>query len=119
MDIQYNLLPKSERRQEPFVPKEQLPFGKLTSQHVFLMDFDHGEWQNPRIVPYNWGLAHLNLPFGISVLPYGAGIFEGGKTFQHEDGELYSFRLDRKYRGICYLKNDDKIEIIAFTNHYQ
>ena len=32
---------------------------------------------------------------------------------------LYSFRLDRKYRGICYLKNDDKIEIIAFTNHYQ
>jgi|APSaa5957512622_1039677.scaffolds.fasta_scaffold10113_4 branched-chain amino acid aminotransferase len=94
LDIAYNLLPDSERRKEPFVPNETLPFGKLTSQHVFLMDHDHGEWQNPRIVPYNFGLKHLDLPFGISVLPYGAGIFEGAKAFEHKNGELYTFRLD-------------------------
>jgi len=32
---------------------------------------------------------------------------------------VYSFRLDRKYRGVCFFKDSDVIEIIAFTNHYQ
>ena len=32
---------------------------------------------------------------------------------------IYSFRLDKKYRGICLLKNEGVIEIIAFTNHHK
>lgn len=31
---------------------------------------------------------------------------------------FYSFRLDKKYRGICILQEDD-IEIILFTDHYK
>ena len=31
---------------------------------------------------------------------------------------FYSFRLDKKYRGICIL-DKEHIEIILFTNHYQ
>ncbi|MFH1413129.1 MAG: hypothetical protein ABIG10_03855 [bacterium] len=31
---------------------------------------------------------------------------------------FYSFRLDKKYRGICVLTNN-RIEIIMFTKHYQ
>lgn len=31
---------------------------------------------------------------------------------------FYSFRLDKKYRGICILKNNI-IEIILFTSHYK
>jgi len=31
---------------------------------------------------------------------------------------FYSFRLDKKYHGICILKNST-IEIILFTNHYK
>ena len=31
---------------------------------------------------------------------------------------FYSFRLDKKYRGICLL-NGGEFEIIAFTNHYR
>ena len=31
---------------------------------------------------------------------------------------FYSFRLDKKYRGICILDKDN-IEIILFTNHYK
>lgn len=30
---------------------------------------------------------------------------------------VYSFRLDKQYRGICVLKSNI-IEIILFTNHY-
>ena len=31
---------------------------------------------------------------------------------------FYSFRLDKKYRGICILDKNN-IEIILFTNHYK
>ena len=31
---------------------------------------------------------------------------------------FYSFRIDKKYRGICILDKNN-IEIILFTNHYQ
>ena len=31
---------------------------------------------------------------------------------------FYSFRIDKKYRGICIL-NKNNIEIILFTNHYK
>jgi len=32
---------------------------------------------------------------------------------------LYSFRLDRKYRAIFAYVENETIEIITFTNHYQ
>ncbi|KKS33628.1 MAG: hypothetical protein UU95_C0026G0012 [Parcubacteria group bacterium GW2011_GWC2_42_12] len=31
---------------------------------------------------------------------------------------FYSFRIDKKYRGICVL-NKGRMEIILFTNHYK
>ena len=31
---------------------------------------------------------------------------------------FYSFKLDKKYRGICILAGD-VIEVILFTNHYK
>ena len=32
---------------------------------------------------------------------------------------IYSFRLDLKYRGLCYFIDINTIEIFAFTNHYK
>ena len=31
---------------------------------------------------------------------------------------FYSFRVDKKYRGICILEKND-IEVVLFTNHYR
>lgn len=106
LDISYQLLPESERRKEPFVPAEKLPFGKLHSEHVFMMEYKDGAWQNPRIVPYKIG---LHLSFGASCIPYGATIFEGGKAFQHEDGEIYTFRFDENAKR---LNNSGEILVI-------
>jgi plasmid maintenance system killer protein len=33
--------------------------------------------------------------------------------------KIYSFRLDKKYRGIFIYNNQNTIEIIVFTNHYE
>ena len=34
-------------------PSDKLGFGKIFSDHMFLMNYDEGEgWHTPRIVPY-------------------------------------------------------------------
>jgi branched-chain amino acid aminotransferase len=53
-----------------------LPFGTTMSDHMFVVDYEGGEWINPRIEPYG--------PFEISpanlALHYGQSIFEGMKA---------------------------------------
>ncbi len=89
MEIKYQL--KKEKRTEPLVPDKPLPFGVLRTDHMFVMDYDDGEWHDPRIVPYE----PVELAPGAIVLHYGQAIFEGAKAFQHEDGEIYTFRIDK------------------------
>ncbi len=86
LHIQYSLKP--DRRKRQFRPGKKLPFGELRSEHLFLMDYSDGEWRSPRIVPYG---PYLKWP---GANHYGQFIFEGSKIFQHEDGELYTFRLE-------------------------
>jgi len=87
LDIKVDLKPHFQRRTTPYHPTE---FGRLRSDHMFLMDYDEGNWHHPRIVPY----GPLSLYPGAKILNYGQGIFEGQKAFRHDDGELYLFRAD-------------------------
>lgn len=91
MEIKYELKSKKERRTEPLQPSEPLPFGVLRTDHMFIMDYEEGEWKNARIVPYG------NIPIapGAITLHYGQAIFEGAKAFCHDDGEIYTFRIDK------------------------
>ena len=91
MEIKYNLKPSSERRSEPFVPEGDVGFGVRRTDHMFVMDFYDGEWRDPRIVPY----GPFELMPGTMALHYGQAIFEGAKAFMHDDGEIYTFRIDK------------------------
>ncbi|NMH65127.1 branched-chain amino acid aminotransferase [Shewanella salipaludis] len=91
MDIKYTLKPASERRTEPFRPEGNVGFGNLRTDHMFLMDYRDGQWQDPRIVPY----GPFEMAPGAMSLHYGQSIFEGAKAFMHEDGEIYTFRLNK------------------------
>tara|TARA_Y100000310_G_C20693509_1_gene823920 strand:- start:596 stop:1822 length:1227 start_codon:yes stop_codon:yes gene_type:complete len=103
-DISLDLF--ENRRCTPFeVSPEGDPvgFGKLRSDHIFLMDYRAAlgakGWTNPRIIPYHQGIPDLmtkGLKLGSKVLHYGYSCFEGAKAFRHSDGELYTFRLDQK-----------------------
>lgn len=91
MQIEYQLKPLEQRRTEPFIPESNVGFGLLRTDHMFLMDYRDGQWLDPRIVPYG--------PFeifpGNMTLHYGQSIFEGAKAFLHDDGEIYTFRIDQ------------------------
>ncbi|MFB6225757.1 MAG: hypothetical protein ABEJ02_00205 [Candidatus Paceibacteria bacterium] len=39
------------------------------------------------------------------------------KKIEPKENNIYSFRLDRQYRGLCYFK-DGKLIVFSFTNHY-
>ncbi|MCL1077766.1 branched-chain amino acid aminotransferase [Parashewanella spongiae] len=91
MKIDYQLKAASERRSEPFAPEGEVGFGRLRTDHMFLMDYRDGVWQDPRIVPY----GSISMMPGAMCIHYGQSIFEGAKAFKHDDGEIYTFRLDK------------------------
>ena len=76
----------------PKVKPEDSPkmsFGKISTDHMFLMDYDIDKgWYDPRIVPY----GPIALDPSSTVFHYGAEIFEGMKAYRRADGEVQFFR---------------------------
>lgn len=71
---------------------DSLAFGKVLTDHMFLMNYDEGQgWHSPRIEPY----GPLALDPATSVLHYGQAIFDGLKAFRGDDGQIRLFRADR------------------------
>ncbi|ADD68702.1 branched-chain amino acid aminotransferase [Denitrovibrio acetiphilus DSM 12809] len=96
MEIKTTLLPESQRKCSTIKDAESLPFGKLRSDHMLLIDYAKGVWKDARIVPY----GSLSIMPGAVALHYGQSIFEGAKAFMHEDGELYAFRLEENAKRL-------------------
>ena len=64
-----------------------IPFGKVFSDHMFMMDYVDGEWKNMEILPF----GKLEFSPAISSIHYGQSIFEGMKAFRN-NGKIYTFR---------------------------
>ena len=70
-------------------PEEKLGFGKVFTDHMFIMDYDHEQgWHDARIVPF----GRISLHPASTVLHYGAEIFEGLKAYRRADGGVQLFR---------------------------
>jgi len=69
---------------------ENLPFGKVFSDHILEMDYRDGEWQEPIIKPFQ----SLSLHPATSAIHYGQSIFEGMKANRAENGDILLFRPD-------------------------
>lgn len=67
---------------------EELPFGKVFSDHMLICDYKNGKWSTPKIVPYG--------PFQIEpsarVFHYGQAVFEGMKAYKDDNGNIFMFR---------------------------
>lgn len=70
-------------------PQGKLGFGKIFTDHMFVMDYTQGTgWHDPRIVPFD----NLTLSPASMVFHYGQEMFEGLKAYHGEGGESYLFR---------------------------
>lgn len=82
---------KITKTQTPSVmpPEETLGFGKIFTDHMFIMDYDEKRgWHDQRIVPF----GNISLHPASTVLHYGAEIFEGLKAYRRADGGVQLFR---------------------------
>ena len=69
--------------------ESKLGFGKIFTDHMFLMDYTAGEgWHDARIVPY----APLPLDPATVVFHYAQEIFEGMKAYRTAEGKVQLFR---------------------------
>lgn len=75
---------------------DNLPFGKNISDHMFVADYEEGEWKDLRITPY----APLALNPANATLQYGQSVFEGMKAHKNEQGEVLLFRADANQRRL-------------------
>ena len=88
MEISIRPVPAEKRKEKPS-DETRLVFGKVFSDHMFMMDYEQGiGWKDPRIVPYQ----ELRLDPAAMVLHYGQGIFEGLKAYRCRDGRIHLFR---------------------------
>lgn len=66
-------------------PSDKLGFGKVFSDHMFLMNYDEGQgWHDPRVVPY----GPIELMPCANVLHYAQEIFEGLKAYRTAEGTV-------------------------------
>jgi branched-chain amino acid aminotransferase len=73
-------------------PDGELKFGRVFTDHMFLLDYKEGEgWKHPRIVPFGM----LSLSPAAAGLHYGQTMFDGLKALRGVDGKVRIFRLDR------------------------
>ncbi len=71
--------------------ESKLGFGKIFTDHMFLMDYTAGEgWHDARVVPY----ASLPMDPATVVFHYAQEIFEGMKAYHTADGSVQLFRPD-------------------------
>lgn len=101
MDIRVSKAPSSRIKEVDF---DNLPFGRLFSDHMFLAEYKNGNWQNFRIEPFH----NLNLHPATMAFHYGQEIFEGMKATKSHDGQPYLFRpemhakrLNKSARRMC------------------
>jgi len=85
---------KITRNPQPKTPpadESKLGFGKIFTNHMFVMDYTLGEgWHDPRIVPY----GPFQMDPACVVFHYAQEIFEGLKGYRTADGKIQLFRPD-------------------------
>jgi len=115
MNIAINRIPDSKLGKTRL---ENLNFGEIFSDHMFLMDYNEGKWHSPRIVPF----GEMMISPALCSLHYGQMVFEGVKAFYTGEGTInvfrpqkYHERMVKSSQRLCIPELDYEIFIQALT----
>ena len=87
---------------------ENLAFGSVFTDHMFVCDFKNGSWGTPEIIPF----APMQMSPAASVLHYGQAVFEGMKAFKDDSGSVWLFRPEQNAERIN--KSSERLAIPTF-----
>jgi branched-chain amino acid aminotransferase len=95
-----------------------IPFGRVYSDHMFIADYEDGQWSDLRIVPYE----NLSMAPASSVIHYGQSVFEGLKAYKNNKGEAVVFRpeanakrLNKSAERMCIPEVPEELFLQAMT----
>lgn len=87
--MSYNIsTQKIEKSKVENIDFNNIPLGTVFTDHIFICDFENGEWTNPRIQP----MALIPTHPAAMALHYGQAIFEGMKATVDAEGNPMLFR---------------------------
>ena len=75
---------------------DNLNFGSVFTDHMFMCSFKNGEWSNPEIKPYQ----PISISPSARVFHYGQACFEGMKAFKDRSNKVWLFRPKDNYDRI-------------------
>ena len=85
---------KNDQSKQSAFNYDDFNFGTQPTDHLFLSEYDHGNWRSHRIVP----TQHFSLsPFALC-LHYGQTVFEGMKAFRQDNGQVHIFRPEKHHQ---------------------
>jgi len=99
--MQSSTMPEIElilaRDKKPKPAGGNLKFGRIFTDHMFVMDYEEGRgWHSPRIVPYQ----PIALEPSAMVFHYAQTVFEGLKAFRCADGRVRLFRPEMNVKRL-------------------
>jgi branched-chain amino acid aminotransferase len=103
---------KSESSKINDVDFDNLIFGRVFTDHMFVCDFEDGKWQTPQIMPYQ----PMTIEPSARVFHYGQAVFEGMKAYKDDDGKIFLFRPDQNFKRIN--KSAARLAIPEFPEEY-
>ncbi|MEM6686884.1 MAG: branched-chain amino acid aminotransferase [Bacteroidota bacterium] len=89
-----------------------LEFGKIFTDHMFVCDYVDGAWQAPEIKPYQ----PLTIDPSARVFHYGQAVFEGMKAFKDDNDQIWMFRPEDNFNRIN--KSSHRMAIPEFPKEY-
>ncbi len=89
-----------------------LQFGRIFADHMFVCDYKDGKWQRPKIMPY----GPLSIEPSARVFHYGQAVFEGMKAYKDDNDEVWLFRPEDNFNRIN--KSSKRMAIPEFPKDY-
>jgi len=79
---------KANKSKLDTISLENIPFGRVFTDHMLVAEYSNGVWKNVEIKPYE----PLSMDPSLAALHYGQSIFEGIKAYRNEEGHAAIFR---------------------------
>lgn len=93
INIEYKTTQKSRLSQVDF---NDIAFGKVYSDHMFMADYKQNQWHHFTIEPYEL----LSFAPGSAILHYGQSVFEGMKAYRSSEGDILIFRPHKNFNRL-------------------
>lgn len=109
MDIKIQPIETSKINSVDF---NNLAFGHVFTDHMFICSYTNGEWKNPEIVPY----GPIAFEPSARVFHYGQAVFEGMKAYKDDSDDIFLFRPDESIKRLN--KSAERLAIPALPEEF-